>query len=156
MAVVGQNATLLQEIPLFTSQEPVNNILLHQVEHLQINSHSYCAKTHRHKKCPEYLLYYSVFLRTVPCVSRAGLWWAALCLWLASRLKAALCIPAARCAPEPEAWAVCGAQPRQPAGTRQPSEYYRNITMNWRASRKRKSKGRQATGLENGSVMCKD
>ena len=62
MAVVGQNATLLQEIPLFTSQEPVNNILLHQVEHLQINSHSYCAKTHRHKKCPEYLLYYSVFL----------------------------------------------------------------------------------------------
>ncbi|KAM4537389.1 semaphorin-4F [Odontesthes bonariensis] len=30
VAVVGQNATLLQEIPLFTSQEPVNNILLHQ------------------------------------------------------------------------------------------------------------------------------
>ncbi|XP_070711057.1 semaphorin-4F [Pempheris klunzingeri] len=30
VAVVGQNATLLQEIPLFTSKEPVNNILLHQ------------------------------------------------------------------------------------------------------------------------------
>ncbi|XP_070786015.1 semaphorin-4F [Enoplosus armatus] len=30
VAVVGQNTTLLQEIPLFTSQEPVNNILLHQ------------------------------------------------------------------------------------------------------------------------------
>ncbi|XP_008290286.1 semaphorin-4F [Stegastes partitus] len=30
VAVVGQNATLLQEIPLFTSQEPINNILLHQ------------------------------------------------------------------------------------------------------------------------------
>ncbi|CAG5929357.1 unnamed protein product [Menidia menidia] len=30
VAVVGQNATLLQELPLFTSQEPVNNILLHQ------------------------------------------------------------------------------------------------------------------------------
>ncbi|XP_030017854.1 semaphorin-4F isoform X2 [Sphaeramia orbicularis] len=30
VAVVGQNATMLQEIPLFSSQEPVNNILLHQ------------------------------------------------------------------------------------------------------------------------------
>ncbi|KAM6960148.1 semaphorin-4F [Tautogolabrus adspersus] len=30
VAVVGQNTTLLQEIALFTSQEPVNNILLHQ------------------------------------------------------------------------------------------------------------------------------
>lgn len=30
MAVAGQNATLLQEIPLFSSQEPVNNIILHQ------------------------------------------------------------------------------------------------------------------------------
>ncbi|KAM9837032.1 semaphorin-4F [Aulostomus maculatus] len=30
VAVVGQNATLLQEIPLFPSQEPVNNLLLHQ------------------------------------------------------------------------------------------------------------------------------
>ncbi|XP_019951373.1 semaphorin-4F [Paralichthys olivaceus] len=28
--VVGQNTTLLQEIPLFTSHEPVNNILLHK------------------------------------------------------------------------------------------------------------------------------
>ncbi|XP_053272688.1 semaphorin-4A [Pleuronectes platessa] len=27
--VVGQNTTLLQEIPLFASNEPVNNILLH-------------------------------------------------------------------------------------------------------------------------------
>lgn len=33
MAVVDQNTTLLQEIPLFPSQEPINNILLHQVEH---------------------------------------------------------------------------------------------------------------------------
>ncbi|XP_059211313.1 semaphorin-4F [Centropristis striata] len=30
VAVVGQNATLLQEIALFTAHEPVNNILLHQ------------------------------------------------------------------------------------------------------------------------------
>ncbi|KAG9330233.1 hypothetical protein JZ751_026027 [Albula glossodonta] len=30
VAVLGQNATLLQEIPLFTAQEPVNNILLYQ------------------------------------------------------------------------------------------------------------------------------
>ncbi|XP_071779197.2 semaphorin-4F [Centroberyx gerrardi] len=30
VAVVGQNTTLLQEIPLFTAQEPVNNILLHK------------------------------------------------------------------------------------------------------------------------------
>ncbi|CAI5668478.1 unnamed protein product [Oreochromis niloticus] len=30
VAVVGQNVTLLQETPLFTSQEPVNNILLHK------------------------------------------------------------------------------------------------------------------------------
>ncbi|XP_047449829.1 semaphorin-4F [Mugil cephalus] len=30
VAVVDKNATLLQEIPLFTSLEPVNNILLHQ------------------------------------------------------------------------------------------------------------------------------
>ncbi|KAJ8261608.1 hypothetical protein GJAV_G00156240 [Gymnothorax javanicus] len=30
VSVVGQNATLLQEIPLFTALEPVNNILLHQ------------------------------------------------------------------------------------------------------------------------------
>ncbi|CAJ1086429.1 semaphorin-4F [Xyrichtys novacula] len=30
VAVVGQNTTLLQEVALFTSQEPVNNILLHQ------------------------------------------------------------------------------------------------------------------------------
>lgn len=44
VAVMGQNATLLQEIPLFTSQEPVNNILLHQVEHL----HSYSHILHRH------------------------------------------------------------------------------------------------------------
>lgn len=30
VAVVGQNATLLQEVPLFGSEEPLNNILLHQ------------------------------------------------------------------------------------------------------------------------------
>ncbi|KAJ8382446.1 hypothetical protein SKAU_G00032240 [Synaphobranchus kaupii] len=30
VSVVGQNATLLQEVPLFTAQEPVNNILLYQ------------------------------------------------------------------------------------------------------------------------------
>lgn len=32
VAVVDQNTTLLQEIPLFPSQEPINNILLHEVE----------------------------------------------------------------------------------------------------------------------------
>ncbi|XP_056156815.1 semaphorin-4F [Lampris incognitus] len=30
VAVVGQNTTLLQEIPLFSAQEPVNNIVLHK------------------------------------------------------------------------------------------------------------------------------
>lgn len=61
-------------------------------------------------------------------VSRAGLWWAALCLWLVSRLKAAVCIPAVRCVPEPEDWAVCGAQRKKPAGPQQQSEYYISIT----------------------------
>ncbi|XP_041842059.1 semaphorin-4F [Melanotaenia boesemani] len=37
VAVVGQNATLLQEIPLFTSQEPVNSILLHQDQALVVS-----------------------------------------------------------------------------------------------------------------------
>lgn len=41
MAVVDQNTTLLQEIPLFPSQEPINNILLHQVEHLLTTMLSY-------------------------------------------------------------------------------------------------------------------
>lgn len=44
MAVVGQNTTLLQEIPLFTAQEPVISILLHQVEHL----HTYSHVLHKH------------------------------------------------------------------------------------------------------------
>lgn len=39
MAVVGQNVTLLQETPLFTSQEPVNNILLHKVERTCVYIH---------------------------------------------------------------------------------------------------------------------
>jgi len=72
---------------------------------------------------------------TVPCVSRAGLWWAALCLWLVSRLKAALCIPAVGCAPEPEDWAVCGAPRRKPAGPQRQSEYCRNISENWKPSK---------------------
>lgn len=38
MEVVDQNATLLQEIPLFSSQEPVNNILLHKVDAAVVNS----------------------------------------------------------------------------------------------------------------------
>lgn len=42
---MGQNATLLQEIPLFTSLEPVNNILLHQVNH--VDKHTYCISTCR-------------------------------------------------------------------------------------------------------------
>lgn len=41
MAVVDQNTTLLQEIPLFPSQEPINNILLHQVEHTQLFPHTH-------------------------------------------------------------------------------------------------------------------
>lgn len=41
VAVVGQNTTLLQEIPLFPSQEPINNILLHQVEHWHTTTLSY-------------------------------------------------------------------------------------------------------------------
>lgn len=31
VAVVGPNATLIEEIPLFSAQEPVNNILLYKV-----------------------------------------------------------------------------------------------------------------------------
>lgn len=73
-----------------------------------------------------------------PCVSRAALWWAALCLWLVSRPKAALHISAVRCVPEPEAWAVCGAQRKKPAGPQQQSECYRNITVNWKTSRNEK------------------
>ncbi|XP_061109139.1 semaphorin-4F [Conger conger] len=34
VSVVGQNATLLQELPLFTAQEPITNILLHQAQAL--------------------------------------------------------------------------------------------------------------------------
>lgn len=41
--VVGQNSTLLQEIPLFTSLEPINNILLHKVEHMHL--HTYFTHT---------------------------------------------------------------------------------------------------------------
>lgn len=85
----------------------------------------------------------------VPRVSRAGLWWAALCLWLVSRLKAALCIPAVRCVPEPEDWAVCGAEMKQPAGPQLQSEYYRNITMNWKTSRNEKLADSSTIGLEN-------
>lgn len=70
-----------------------------------------------------------------PCVSRAGLWWAALCLWLVSRLKAALSIPAVRCAPEPEDLVVCGALRKTPAGAQQQSEFYRNISGNWKQSK---------------------
>lgn len=129
VAVVGQNATLLQEIPLFTSQEPVNNILLHQVEHL--HNYSHILHTHRYMHTVMYSAYKNVFA----CVSRARLWWAALCLWLKSRLKAVLCITAVRCVPELEAWAVCGAQGKKPAGSQQQSEYYRNTTMKWKTSK---------------------
>lgn len=45
VAVVGENATFLQELSLFTSQEPVNNILLHRVfahtfKHILHNRHT--------------------------------------------------------------------------------------------------------------------
>lgn len=50
VAVVGQNATLLQEIPLFTSQEPVNNIMLHQVNNMPffIHTNTCCTNAHTH------------------------------------------------------------------------------------------------------------
>lgn len=38
---------------------------------------------------------------------------------------------------------MCGAQRRKPASKQQKSEYYRNITMNWKFSRKMEMKGRQ-------------
>lgn len=109
MAVVDQNTTLLQEIPLFSSQEPINNILLHQVEHSL--SHCYPKQTgffHAHM-C---LLH----------VSRVALWWVAPCPWLKSRLKAAVFIPAVWSVPEPEVWAVCGAPKKKPAQKQQQSE----------------------------------
>lgn len=123
--VVGQNATLLQEIPLFTSHEPINNILLHKVG---VHASMYYDFTHRviHLQCRGIsapLLSVSVI---VPCVSRARLWWAALCLWLVSRPKVALCIPTVRCAPGPEDWAVCGARRKKPAGAQRQSEHYKN------------------------------
>ncbi|KAI4871996.1 hypothetical protein NFI96_018498, partial [Prochilodus magdalenae] len=40
VAVVGQNATLLQELPLFPATEPVNSILLHKDEALVGSPHS--------------------------------------------------------------------------------------------------------------------
>lgn len=108
MAVVDQNTTLLQEIPLFPSQEPINNIVLHQVEHWHATVPSY-----RHN---------SVMHTRLLRVSRVALWWAAPCLWLRSRLKAAVFIPAARCVPEPEVWAVCGARKKKSAQKQQQSE----------------------------------
>lgn len=113
MAVVGRNATLLQEVPLFTSLEPVNNIMLHQVGHYHVPYFSSAIQC------------YIVPLNIQHLVCRVRLWLAALCLWLKSKLKAALCIPAATCVPEPEAWAVSG--PMVPAGTQQQSEYKGNI-----------------------------
>lgn len=97
-------------------------------------THTYCtnAQTCIHQS--------AVPINVSPCVSRARLWWAALCLWLESRLKAALCIPAVRCVPEPEAWAVNGAQRKKPAGPQQQSEYCRNITMMWKTSRNEKQR----------------
>ncbi|XP_010885968.2 semaphorin-4F isoform X2 [Esox lucius] len=43
VAVVGQNTTLLQEMPLFPTQEPVNNILLHKGQAL-VGSPLYLAR----------------------------------------------------------------------------------------------------------------
>lgn len=121
MAVVGQNATLLHEIPLFTSQEPVNNILLYKVNDLHSTTHTYTDIHVFIYRAWKHQFWCSV----VPIVSRAGLWWAALCLWLVSMLKAAVCIPAVRCVPEPEDWAVCGGM--MPARTQRQSEYYVSI-----------------------------
>lgn len=123
--VVNQNTTLLQEIPLFSPQEPINNILLHKVKDMNLYTHTHTSVL---------LLGDSLI---VLCVSRARLWWAALCLWLVSRLKAALCIQTVRCVPEPEDWAVCGTQKKKPAGTQTQSEYYWNITQNRTICRKK-------------------
>ncbi|MEQ2178352.1 hypothetical protein GOODEAATRI_013108, partial [Goodea atripinnis] len=57
-------------------------------------------------------------------------WWGARCLWLEYRLKAALSIPAVRSVPEPEEWAVSGAQRTKPAGSQKQSEYNRTIPKN--------------------------
>lgn len=53
VAVVDQNTTLLQEIPLFGSQEPVNNIVLHQVEnsHAAVSSYRHDSFMHRCACC---------------------------------------------------------------------------------------------------------
>lgn len=120
MAVVGQNTTLLQEIPLFSSQEPVNNILLHQVL-AQFFTHMLHISI-----CSVLQLSGSVMS---PFVCRVWLWWAAPCLWLGSRLKAVLCTPTVKSVPEPEGWAVIGAQRRPPAGPPLQSEYCWNIKL---------------------------
>lgn len=59
----------------------------------------------------------------LPGWCRARLWWAAPSLWPGSRLRAVPCMPAARCVPEPEGWAVCGAARRKPAGSVWSSKY---------------------------------
>uniref|UniRef100_A0A8C4ZK19 Sema domain-containing protein n=1 Tax=Gadus morhua TaxID=8049 RepID=A0A8C4ZK19_GADMO len=44
VAVVGQNTTLLQEVPLFPADQPINNIVLHKVEthtHTHTNTHTH-------------------------------------------------------------------------------------------------------------------
>lgn len=87
-------------------------------------------------------LIYSVYINVFSCVSRARHWWAALCLWLKSRLKAVLCITAVKCAPEPEAWDVCGVI--KPAFSQQQSEYEWNITMKWKTSKNQKQRQTEA------------
>lgn len=59
MAVVGQNVTLLQETPLFTSQEPVNNILLHKVE--RTCTYTYYKHSHASFHFSAILQLFSVF-----------------------------------------------------------------------------------------------
>lgn len=127
VAVVGQNATLLHEIPLFSSQEPVNNIILYKVNetHNTTLTQTSIYSIYICLQRPEA----SVLLHSdsvmVPFVSRIGLWWAALCLLLVFRLQAAVFIPAVRCVLEPEDWDACGK--KMPASLKRQSEYELSI-----------------------------
>uniref|UniRef100_A0A673FXA5 Sema domain-containing protein n=1 Tax=Sinocyclocheilus rhinocerous TaxID=307959 RepID=A0A673FXA5_9TELE len=43
VAVVGPNATLIEEVPLFSAQEPVNNILLYKTLSVSLHKEGACA-----------------------------------------------------------------------------------------------------------------
>lgn len=86
VAVVGQNATLLQEIHLFTPEEPVNNILLHQVDHM--HPHSTCSIHSTAEVANIFLYFYTAFKKSSLCFQGQALVGSSLSL---ARIKAEGC-----------------------------------------------------------------